>query len=251
MRTYGLIGKTLTHSFSKKYFTEKFEKEHIPDSEYELFELKSIEEIQTLFNLNQSLSGLNVTIPYKEEVIPFLQKLDPSAQKVGAVNVIKFEKDGSKTGYNSDYFGFKSSLEKAFASFFPTRALQDQQVLILGTGGASKAVKAVCNDLDLDFTLVSRDRSKAFVTYDTLSPYLIQSHTIIVQTSPLGMYPSIDTFPPIPYEAIGKDHLLFDLVYNPECTAFMQKGLQQGAKAINGLEMLQLQAEKAWEIWNS
>jgi shikimate dehydrogenase len=248
MKLYGLIGKTLKHSFSKKYFTEKFEHLGISNCTYELFELPNIEDFKNLTIIRPNIVGLNVTIPYKEQIIPFLDTLDASAEKVGAVNVIKFDTKNGKTGFNSDYYGFKKSLLNFFAlnksTVIPTNAL------ILGTGGASKAVAAALKDLGILFQFVSRDGKNGNLTYAQLNKEIIEKNTLIVNSSPLGTFPQVYEFPDIPYEFLGENHFLFDLVYNPGATTFMNKGIAQGAKAQNGLEMLHLQAEKAWEIWN-
>ena len=246
-RTFGLIGRSLKHSFSKGYFTQKFAKERIPDCSYQLFELSDIREFETLIK-NVSLSGLNVTIPYKEQVMDYLNSLDVSAKKVGAVNVIKFENDGELKGFNSDYYGFKMSL----LDWLPENHEKDFSALILGTGGASKAVKAVLQDLEIPYRPVSRSASENILTYEDLNqnPDYVSEARLIINTTPLGMFPQVDQCPDLPYEVIDKHHFLYDLIYNPETTLFMQKGLSEGASVKNGLEMLHLQAEKSWEIWN-
>ncbi len=243
MNTYGLIGKTLKHSFSKKYFTEKFEKEGITGCEYQLFELAKIHEFRTLVTNTPTLKGLNVTIPYKQEVIPFLSRLSPQAEKIGAVNVIKFEKDGSLTGYNSDYEGFKNSLLTFLDGKTP------QKALILGTGGASKAVKVALEDLNIAVQFVSRTATENQLSYEALSEYIMEQHQLIINTTPLGTYPNVDDFPKIPYQAVSSAHFCYDLVYNPATTEFMKRSQQNGAKVMNGLPMLIGQAEAAWEIW--
>ncbi len=245
MKQFGLIGYPLSHSFSKKYFSDKFEKASITDAHYELYELKSLQDFKNWMNTVSNLKGLNVTIPYKQEVIPFLDQLNDKAKAIGAVNVIKKESDGTYTGYNSDYYGFKNSLEDFLDNPFPKKAL------VLGTGGASKAVIVALQDMGIDYRYVSRHASGVTLGYEELTTELIATHQLIINTTPLGMYPAIDQCPPIPYEAIGPAHYLYDLVYNPQETLFMKKGLVQGAKVKNGLDMLILQAEKAWEIWNS
>jgi len=241
MITYGLIGKKLSHSFSKKYFTDKFSKKNLTDHHYQLFELENIDEIQSLFS-KPDIKGLNVTVPYKVDVIPFIDELDDSAKLVGAVNVIKIS-EGKKSGFNSDYYGFKLSLEK-WVDKLPDKAL------ILGTGGAAKAVAAALKSIDIEFMSVSRSEKGDF-KYDNLSENIISSHPLIINTTPLGMSPDTETYPDIPYEYLTENHFLYDLVYNPEMTAFMSKGKVKGCKTKNGLEMLHLQAEKSWEIWNS
>ena len=246
MRLFGLIGYPLSHSFSKKYFSEKFEKEGITDARYELFELPAMEGLKDLLSQHPNLRGLNVTIPHKQAVIPYLNALDSSAEKVGAVNVIRFQQ-GRMTGFNSDYFGFKQSLENWLPEDKSTI-----QALVLGSGGASKAVCAALTDLEIPYKLVSRKAGPRALSYEELQarPELLQRNRLIVNTTPLGMSPKTDAAPPVAYEKLGPDHLLYDLVYNPAETRFMQKGKEKGARVKNGLEMLQLQAEKAWEIWN-
>lgn len=245
MRTFGLLGKKLSHSFSKKYFTEKFERENIKETVYELFEIPSIDDFSQLIEHQESLKGLNVTIPYKMEVFPFLHEIDPAAARIGAVNVIKIQENKRLKGYNSDYYGFKLSLEKFLAGNTNVKAL------ILGTGGASKAVKIALEDLDIPYLYVSRHSEKPdILTYEQLDKEIFSSYHLIINTTPLGMYPLIETCPKLPYHLLGENHYLYDLVYNPENTLFMQKGAEKGAKTTNGLEMLYLQAEKSWEIWN-
>lgn len=244
-KKFGLIGKTLKHSFSQKYFTEKFEKENIKNSEYHLFELETIDKVKDLFNL-EGLKGFNITIPYKEDIKPYLDNFDHSAEKVGAVNVVKLNDDSTKTGYNTDYYGFKKSLE-IWADLDNI-----DKALILGTGGAAKAIIAAMDDLNISYKIVSRSKGKADLTYDDLlSGELIKEYPLIINCTPLGTYPDIETKPDLPYEKLEKFHHLYDLVYNPEVTAFLNEGQKRGAKIKNGLEMLQLQAEKSWEIWNS
>ena len=243
MRKFGLIGYPLSHSFSKKYFTEKFEKEGIEGCQYELYEIENALDLKGILASNPELEGINVTIPHKQAVQPMLASLDHSAEKVGAVNVIKV-RNGELKGYNSDYYGFKLSLEKMLGE------TKVEKALVLGTGGASKAVIAALEDMDIEVTLVSRTRSKAAIAYEDVSDEVLDSHKLIVNTTPLGMYPKIDACPQLNYNVISEGHYLYDLVYNPEITLFMQKGLDNGAKAKHGLEMLILQAERSWEIWN-
>lgn len=244
MKTYGLIGYRLSHSFSKKYFNEKFAEENILDCVYENFPLDTINEFTTLLQTTPNLKGCNVTIPYKQEIIPYLDELDTSAREIGAVNVVKIFPDGKLVGYNSDYFGFKISLEK----FVP--ANQSFRALVLGTGGAAKAVVVALKDLGIPYQYVSRSKGDGIMSYDEIDEKIIKYHSIIINTSPLGMYPDVDSFPDIPYQFLTDKHYLYDLVYNPEVTTFMRKGTEHGAHVLNGLEMLIGQAEKAWEIWN-
>jgi shikimate dehydrogenase len=257
MQTFGLIGKKLTHSFSKRYFTEKFEKENIKNCIYQLFELPSIDDFPDLIKKQPTLKGLNVTIPYKLEVLPFLHEIDPAAQRIGAVNVIKVGENGYLKGYNSDYYGFKISLLSFLDKNSSFAQKKEIKALILGTGGASKAVKVALEDLEIPYCFVSRELSETtsitatnLLTYAQLSENLMTYSRLIINTTPLGMYPQVETCPEIPYEYLTKNHYLYDLIYNPETTLFMQKGQAQGANTINGLRMLYLQAEKSWEIWN-
>jgi shikimate dehydrogenase len=244
MRAFGLIGYPLSHSFSEKYFSQKFEKEGITDAVYRAHPLESIVQFPALLKANPDLAGLNVTIPYKEEVIPFLDGLDPKAEEISAVNTIKFE-GGKLIGYNTDYYGFRDSLIKFIGSNpMPKKAL------ILGTGGASKAVKKVLEDLGIKFQFVSRKSSETAIAYDQLNHQIIKSSNLLINTTPLGTSPNVTELPDLPYGQLTPNHFLFDLVYNPLITAFMQKGIDTGCWVKNGLEMLHGQAEKAWEIWN-
>jgi len=239
MRKFGLIGYPLKHSFSPGYFSEKFKKENISDARYDLYPIEEVKEVKAL--LDGNITGLNVTIPYKKSVIPFLNELDPISKSVGAVNTIKIE-NGKTKGYNTDVFGFEHSLVKCFGAPAPKKAL------ILGNGGATKAVQYVLDKLSIDYQIVSR--KGGFLNYGALNEEIISSHTLIINTTPLGMSPTLDTCPDIPYEHISDNHILYDLVYNPEKTLFLQKGAANGATIKNGLEMLHLQAEKSWEYWN-
>lgn len=246
MRKFGLIGYPLSHSFSKKYFSEKFEKEGINDAQYELYPIPSIEELPSLLKDNPDLVGLNVTIPYKQQVIPFLDEIDEKAKAIGAVNTIRIE-NGKLKGYNTDYHGFKDSLLK----FHGGRTLPNK-ALVLGTGGASKAVITALEDLNIEFQLVSRSSSNTNLSYDDLNTQysILNTAKLIVNTTPLGTYPDTEKLPDLPYEQLTPEHALYDLVYNPLKTAFMQKGIDANCWVKNGLEMLHGQAEKAWEIWN-
>ena len=238
----GLIGYPLSHSFSKGYFTEKFIKENISNHVYDTYPIERIELIEDLFK-NENLSGLNVTIPYKEVVIPFLDELDETAKEIGAVNTIKISK-GKKIGYNTDCHGFKKSFE-------PLLKPHHKKALVLGTGGASKAVVYALKKLGIEYQYVSRIAKTNQLSYEQITPEIIKEFTIIINTSPVGMYPNVKQLPALPYEAITNQHYLYDLVYNPEVTAFLQKGINQGAQIKNGIDMLHLQAEKAWKIWNT
>lgn len=254
---FGLIGFRLSHSFSKKYFTEKFQKLGLLPKDgyvYELFELDKIEDFENLIKENSTLKGLNVTIPYKKSIIPFLDKLNPIAERIGAVNTIKVENNGTKTGYNTDYIGFKSSLENFLS--INSKNIFKEKALILGTGGAAQAVKVALEDLNIKFDFVSSSINEIqnHSNYKTL-PYSeidISDYKLIINTTPLGMYPKTDDFPPLSdenYSKIDSTYFLYDLVYNPKETAFLKKGKSKGAQLINGLEMLHGQAEAAAEIW--
>jgi len=252
MRIFGLIGYPLGHSFSKKYFTEKFARENISEAVYELFPLENISQFPDLLASQPDLRGLNVTSPYKEQVIPFLTRLDPAAARIGAVNVIKVAADGTTIGYNSDYFGFKNTLEEFLQKHYAAKGQNAQplKALILGTGGASKAVKVALENMAIAYTYVSRRSGAQILSYDDLTEQILSDYLLIINTTPLGMYPETDGFPPLPYGWITSRHLLYDLVYNPEQTRFLQKGAAQGVNTFGGLPMLHAQAEKSWEIWN-
>lgn len=248
MKKFGLIGYPLGHSFSRNFFNEKFHFENIR-AEYVNFEISTIEQFPEVIKANPDLCGLNVTIPYKEKVIPYLNRLDPDAAAIGAVNVIRFERNAfgkvELTGYNSDVIGFERSIE-------PLLEPHHKKALILGTGGASKAVRHALERLGLEIRFVSRTAhdNPLYLTYNELTPEIIADYKVIVNTSPVGMYPHADEFPDIPYECLTSQHLLYDLLYNPDTTLFMKKGSEQGAVVKNGLEMLLLQAFAAWDIWN-
>jgi shikimate dehydrogenase len=245
-KVFGLIGQTVSHSFSKSYFDEKFFREGLRDHHYELFPLTNIKELESLINDTKGLSGLNVTIPYKEQVIKFLDEVDPVAEKIGAVNVIKI-KDGKRKGFNTDSDAFYETLVKWLPKDKKLKAL------VLGTGGSSKAVQVALNKLKIEFKLVSRESSKGDLTYEDLKkkPKLIADAKLIINTTPLGMHPNTDSIPPIDFENIGESHYVYDLIYNPARTQFLQKAEMHGAVIKNGLEMLHVQAEKSWQIWNN
>ncbi|MEO1434848.1 MAG: shikimate dehydrogenase [Bacteroidota bacterium] len=240
MNQLGLIGFPLKHSFSKSYFADKFKKEGIEGYHYENFELNNINLFPFLVQRIQNLRGLNVTIPYKEQVIPFLDTIDESAA-FGAVNTILI-KEGKTTGYNTDVYGFRTSLAKNLHE-------SDKNALILGMGGASKAVAFVLKHLGIQYQFVSRSTEKGDLTYGDLSEEVLAHHQLIVNTTPLGMFPKNKTCPDINFAFINDQHLCYDLVYNPEKTLFLRDAERKGARIQNGLEMLHLQAEKAWEIW--
>ena len=244
-RRFGLIGRNISYSFSRKYFTEKFRELDLKDHEYVNFDLETIGEFKDkVLSELPILSGCNVTIPYKEQIIPFLEELDPVAKEIGAVNTIKVEND-RLIGFNTDSYGFEKSLR-------PHLGDHHTKALILGTGGASKAVAYVLDQLGIESAYVSRSkkRSEDF-EYQELTDMIIKEHLLIVNCSPVGTFPDINEKPKILYEGIGKQHVLYDLIYNPEVTAFLKEGMNRGATTQNGLEMLQFQADRAWEIWNS
>ncbi|MDR2085559.1 MAG: shikimate dehydrogenase [Dysgonamonadaceae bacterium] len=245
MDQYGLIGNPLKHSFSQGFFNDKFREENI-DAQYINFEIPFIREVTSIIKNNPSLKGLNVTIPYKEQIIPFLDRLSENARLIGAVNVIKIDRNKGKiklTGFNSDIIGFKESIE-------PLLQAHHKQALILGTGGAAKAVYYGLKQLGIVTTYVSRaKKSVNILNYEDLSKEIIEANTIIVNCTPIGMWPKVDESPNIPYQWLNEQHLLYDLLYNPDVTLFMKKGAGQGATVKNGLEMLLLQAFAGWEFW--
>ena len=244
MRQFGLIGRTLSHSFSQTYFNQKFYSLGLEGHAYDLFELASIGELPALLAAHPQLVGLNVTVPYKESVVSYLDDLAPSARRVGAVNVIERRPDGSLLGHNTDVVGFRESLRQ----FFP--APPGSRALVLGNGGAAKAVVVALNDLGIAHWTVTRHPMDHGLTYDDLTPPLITGHPLIINATPLGTYPHADQCPRLPYEALSVQHYLYDLVYNPAETLFMQQGQAAGAHTKNGFDMLQRQAEAAWDIWN-
>ena len=244
MSRLGLLGKDIEYSFSRGYFKTKFEAEQLPFT-YENFDLDDISMLPKLLEENPDISGLNVTIPYKEQVIPFLDKLDKKAKKIGAVNTITFNSKRQLKGYNTDCYGFKNAI-------IPFLKKHHKKALILGTGGASKAIAYTLKKMNIKFDYVSRtDKANAKFTYNDLTLKDIKKHKIIINCSPVGTHPDVNSCPDIPYDGITDQHLLFDLIYNPEETKFLSIGKSQGAQICNGLKMLELQAEKAWKIWNS
>ncbi len=245
MRTFGLIGRSLSHSFSQTYFTQKFYRLGLEDCRYELFELASPHELPDLLAKHPDLAGLNVTIPYKEQIWPYLTDVASSAALVGAVNVIELRADGSLIGHNTDYVGFRESLRP----FYPERG-PEARALVLGTGGAAKAVGVALRELGIPYWLVSRDALGPHLTYAELTPDVLAAHPLLINTTPLGTYPDVATCPPLPYAALTPQHYLYDLVYNPRETLFLQKGREAGAHTKNGFDMLERQAEAAWAIWN-
>lgn len=247
MPKFGLIGKTLSHSFSQKYFSDKFSKLGLDNHSYENFEIPSIEQFKTVISENPELQGLNVTIPYKQDVIPFLDELSDAAKQIGAVNTIEFKREKGELkliGHNTDVIGFRESIRPVLKGF-------QHKALILGTGGASKAVEYVFKSIGLDVLFVSRNpKSSNEVAYSELNEIALQQFLVIANTSPLGTFPNVDECPDIPYQYLTDKHLLLDLVYNPGETLFMKKGKEQGASVRNGYAMLVGQAEAAWGIWN-
>ena len=248
MALFGLIGYPLTHSFSKKYFTEKFLEMGVSDEHsYELFEMPDASSFLDLWTKHPTLEGINITIPHKLSVFDYLDGLDISVQKVGAVNVVKKNKDQRLIGYNSDYYGFQRSMIEFVGD---KTYFQDKKALVLGNGGAAKAVIAALEELGVAVQIVSRKATENAIDYAATSA-LLDSHTIIVNCSPLGTYPNIETYPDIDYATLTSEHYLYDLVYNPAETRFMSLGKENGAHVKNGYDMLVYQAEKSWEIWQS
>lgn len=246
MRTFGLIGYPLAHSFSKKFFTEKFQEEGIAGHQYELFPIENIAAVVSLIAADDSLSGLNVTIPHKVGVMAYLNELDPAAETIGAVNCISIQHQEGKTwlkGYNTDAYGFQESLR-------PYLKKHHTHALILGDGGAAKAVKYVLDQLQLTYLSVVRSAAPDAILYSELTAEILQQYQVIINTTPLGTFPNIEAAPAIPYEWITDRHLAYDLVYNPEETEFLKRAKAKGAAIKNGFEMLQLQAERSWYIWN-
>lgn len=245
-KTFGLIGSTVSHSFSKTYFEEKFFREGLRDYHYELFPLTKIQEIKKLLKDNKDLCGLNVTLPYKEQVVKYLDELDPVAKKIGAVNVIKIE-NGKLKGFNTDSDAFFETLEK----WLPKDRILT--ALILGSGGSSKAVQQGLTKSGIEFKVVSRDKGKADYSYEEINqnPAIISNAHLIINTTPLGMFPDTHALPPIDMSHLTKEHYVYDLIYNPARTEFLQKAEMRGAVIKNGLEMLHVQAEKSWQIWNN
>ena len=243
MRQFGLIGFPLSHSFSKGYFANYFSTENILDAQYENFPIESIDLFKSLWENNPALKGLNVTIPYKKLVIPFLQHSSSVVQSIQACNCIRLH-EGALYGYNTDVIGFEQSI-------LPYLQPNHQKALVFGTGGAAAAVEWVLKKLGINYQLVSRTATDGRITYAALTPEIIAAHTLLINTSPVGTFPNVDEAPNLPYEAISSKHHLYDLVYNPAETKFLAMGASQGASTQNGLEMLHLQANASWEIWNS
>lgn len=241
MTKFGIIGYPLGHSFSKGFFTEKFARESI-DAQYLNFEIPDVAMLPDVLRNNPELRGLNVTLPHKQAVIPLLDEMSEEAKEIGAVNVIRV-RNGKLKGFNSDIIGFTNSIK-------PLLMPHHKKALILGTGGASKAIRVGLNRLGIEWTYVSRSPREGMITYEDITAKTLQAYTVIVNCSPVGMFPKVDAAPAIPYELLSPQHLLFDCVYNPEETLFMKKGREQGATVKNGLEMLHLQAVASWDFWN-
>ncbi|MBP3289561.1 MAG: shikimate dehydrogenase [Alistipes sp.] len=243
MKNLGLIGRRLGHSFSARYFAEKFERESLTAQfAYGLYELPEIECVEEFIRSTPNLLGFNVTIPYKQQIIPYLDELSDEARNIGAVNCVKLS-DGRRVGYNTDVDGIRLSLDKLLGENQPSLAM------VLGTGGASQAVQYVLAERDIPYSIVSRDRDKGNMTYDDLSLDVMEAHSLIINASPVGMYPKDEEAPMINYGALTPDHYLFDLVYNPVQTLFLKRGAEQGAHTLSGLDMLYAQADAAWKIW--
>mgnify|MGYP006127991041 CR=1 FL=1 len=243
MAKYGLIGHNIGYSFSKTFFNFKFDQENRNDS-YENFDIPVLSEISKILENNPDLKGLNVTIPYKKSIIQLLDKVDKEALQIGAVNTIKINKDGTLKGYNTDHYGFS----KALMEFLP---IKEKKALVLGTGGASKAIIYVLEVMNFKIIQVSRTRTKNTITYTDLNRDIMAQNYLIINCTPLGTFPNIQEFPDIPYQYLTEDHLAFDLTYNPRETKFMKLSKDRGARRSNGLKMLEYQAEKAWSIWKS
>lgn len=241
MLKFGLIGKNISYSFSRSYFLEKFSREGI-SAAYENFDLQDISEFPEMLRNNPGLKGLNVTIPYKEQIIPFLDALDPVASEIGAVNTIRIGKNRELTGFNTDHFGFSEAIRPHLQSYH-------KKALVLGTGGASKAVEYALKSLGIEVTFVSRNPKNDSLSYYDLDEAVLAEHTVIINCTPLGTFPKITEYPPVPVEKISPRHLIFDLIYNPPVTRLMELTKERGATVLNGYEMLELQAKKAWTIW--
>ena len=242
-KRFGLVGRNINYSFSKRYFTDKFNSENFEGCTYENFDIQEIDGFTEIIKNTSDLKGLNVTIPYKEAVIPFLNKLSKKAALIGAVNTIKITKKGKLKGHNTDYYGFKKSLEPLLKS-------HHKKALILGTGGASKGVAFALDELDIPYTFVSREAKENAIDYNRINATTFDNFQIIINSTPVGTSPNTEAYPLIPYEYFTKNHIAFDLIYNPAETQFLKKAKEQGAQIKNGLDMLIFQAEKAWDIWN-
>lgn len=247
MKLYGLIGYPLSHSFSKEYFQKKFKNDNITDSRFNHFEINNINTLRDFIAENPDLSGLSITIPFKQLILNYLDELEDTAREIGAVNCVKIIREQERThliGFNTDVYGFELSLT-------PLLKPHHKKALILGTGGAARAIAHVLDKLKIDYLFLSRNPFGCkHIRYQILNKEILNDHPLIINATPLGMYPEIDNYPDIPYNHINEKHLLYDLIYNPKETLFLKKGKEKGAAIKNGLEMLYLQAEKAWKIWN-
>lgn len=243
MNTYALLGRNISYSFSRQYFTDKFDREGITESRYINFDIPTLDELPKLLQTTPDLRGMNVTIPYKQEVMRFLADIDPEAQAIGAVNTIKLT-DIGLVGYNTDCYGFRETLRPLLKSYHT-------QALILGTGGASRAVAYALKQLGIAYSFVSRTPASGSLSYKELTQQILEKHFLVINCTPLGTFPKVADCPPIPYQYLSPSHLLYDLIYNPAQTTFLQRGAARGATTCNGLQMLVLQAEKAWQIWNN
>jgi len=242
-KTYGLVGKSISYSFSEKYFTEKFKKNKIQNCTYKNFDLNNIKDLVSILKEND-LKGLNITIPYKEQVLSYLDEIEDNAKLIGAINTIKINKDKTLTGYNTDFIGFINTLRPYINS-------NCKKALILGTGGASKAIEYGLKKLNIESKKISRNKKKGDLTYLEIDSDLIKEYQIIINTTPLGTYPDIENYPDIPYKYLTKKHICYDLIYNPDETKFLRKSKKKGAITVNGLRMLEIQAEESWKIWNN
>ena len=242
IKRYGLIGRNIAYSFSRGYFKQKFETENLEKCTYENFDLNEIQELNKILT-KKNIYGLNVTTPFKREVVPFLDRLSPTAEKMNAVNTIKFHKDGTVSGHNTDIYGFEKSLLEIIST-------PPKKALILGTGGASSAVAFVMKKFNIEFTYISRGAGANAIEYNKVDEKVMNEHHLIINASPLGTFPDINLAPQLPYSFLTNDHVLFDLIYNPPETRFLQEGKKRGCKTLNGQKMLEYQAEKSWQIWN-
>jgi len=241
-KRFGLIGRNIAYSFSRGYFKQKFETENLQDCTYENFDLNQIEALKKIL-AQKNIYGLNVTTPYKREVVPFLDRLSPTAEKMNAVNTIKFHEDGSISGHNTDVYGFEKSLLEIVST-------PPKKALILGTGGASSAVAYVMKKLNIEFSYISRSAGANTIQYEMVDEKVMDEHHLIINASPVGTFPDIEVAPQLPYSFLTHDHVLYDLIYNPPETRFLQEGKKRGCKILNGQKMLEYQAEKSWQIWN-
>ncbi|WP_185853230.1 shikimate dehydrogenase family protein [Blattabacterium cuenoti] len=245
---FGLIGRGISYSFSRKFFLEKFKNESIFHADYKIFDIPKIEDVSIIFQ-NPCLKGCNVTIPYKTSIIPFLTKIVAEAESIGSVNVVKIDKNGHRIGYNTDFLGFELSFKKDINRLYHNK--KNLKALILGTGGVSKTISFVLKRLRIPYQYVSRTKKKGFLVYEDINKDLLKKYKVIINCTPLGTSPNINLCPSLPYQYVSSEHYFYDLVYNPNKTLFLKKAEEKGALIKNGLEMLYLQAEESWKIWNS